>query len=394
MVEAKDTKEINSDAFRNVMGHYPTGVALVTGRDDDGKPLALVVGTFSSVSLEPPLVSFMPMKSSRTFDKMRSCSSLCINVIGQGQENEVIAIARRWENKLDGIDWFPSPAGDPVLNDSICWIDTEVDQIIEAGDHWIVLCAVQDLEVINPVTPLLFFQGGYGGFVGSSQMGKPGGELLPSIHAAHASANTLSTLAQDVGCEVTVHAVLNQDDFMMVYADVGEGVEKAAGLAERLPIVPPIGDSYIYAQPDEVQQRWMAKVRGVSEDFMQVQKERLAFLQEHKYIVAFLPEAGSKAYESMVTATRQYMKGALTPAEERAVRDAIASTDDVDYRPRAIESGQRYNMAALAFPIHGHDGDVVMTLRIAQLPQNVLGAEVLGWVERAQDAVREMENNI
>ena len=115
---------IDQKTFREVTGHYPTGVAVVTGRDADGDILALVVGTFSSVSLDPPLVSFLPMKTSRTFERMQECKSLCINVVGGEQEDVVLTIAQRWENKLDEIDWFPSPSGDPVLADSVALLDT------------------------------------------------------------------------------------------------------------------------------------------------------------------------------------------------------------------------------------------------------------------------------
>ena len=81
--------------FRDVMGHYPTGVVIVTGIHPDGEQLAMVVGTFASVSLEPALVSFLPMKSSRTFDRLRECDSLCINVLTGQQEHVGRTIAGR-----------------------------------------------------------------------------------------------------------------------------------------------------------------------------------------------------------------------------------------------------------------------------------------------------------
>lgn len=161
-------KNIDGQVYREVLGHYPTGVAVVTGRADDGEHLALVVGTFSSVSMDPPLVSFMPMKSSRTFDRLSRCESLCVNVVGEDQQDVVRTLAKRWENKLDGIEWFASPSGDAVLSDSVAWIDTRIRETVEAGDHWIVLCEVHDMAVTNPVSPLIFHRGGYGGFACST----------------------------------------------------------------------------------------------------------------------------------------------------------------------------------------------------------------------------------
>ena len=232
---------IDQQLFREVTGHYPTGVAVVTGRDADGDILALVVGTFSSVSLEPPLVSFMPMKTSRTFDRMKDCASLCINIVGGEQEREVLTIAQRWENKLDGIDWFASPSGDPVLADSIAWIDTRICETVEAGDHWIVLCAVEDMAVTNPVAPLIFFQGGYGSFVCTSLMARMDHEILPAIHAAHNARADVEALAARIGCAVSVFTAVSADEMAAVLSATAPGVDREGNLAQRIPIVPPIG---------------------------------------------------------------------------------------------------------------------------------------------------------
>lgn len=378
--------------FRDVMGHYPTGVAVVTGRGEDGEVLALVVGTFSSVSLDPPLVSFMPMKTSRTFQKLRSCSSLCINILGGDQEAEVMKIAQRWEKKLEGIDWFPSPSGDPVLRDSVSWIDTRISEVVEAGDHWIVLCEVKDMEVTNPVTPLLFFQGGYGSFVGTSMMDRMSSDILPSIHAAHSAHEELEKLADEIGCEVTVAAAVSQDELATIYSTVGDNATKEAGLADRLPLVPPIGDSVVFAQPEEFQERWLGKIRDASDEFVNMLRGRLEYLRTHGYVVAFLPETGSKAYEKMVAATKEYKKARLTPAQERAIRDAIYRADEVDYQVQEIVEDKVYDMAAIAFPVRDPHGDNTMTLRLAQLPSKVSGETVLGWTELAKKAIQTIES--
>lgn len=256
---------VDRGLFREVMGHYPTGVAVVTGRADNGELLALVVGTFGSVSLDPPLVSFMPMKTSKTFAKLRECASLCINIVGGEQEELVSTLARRWENKFDGIDWFPSPSGDPVLADSVAWIDTRITDTVEAGDHWIVLCAVADMAVTNPVAPLIFFQGGYGSFVGTSLMARMEHRLLSAIREADCARTAVEDLAHDIGCEVTVYTAVGRDEMATVLSASAPGVDPENGLAQRVPIVPPIGDSLVFDLPPEDQERWLAKARGVEE---------------------------------------------------------------------------------------------------------------------------------
>lgn len=378
--------------FREVMGHYPTGVAVVTGRSAEGEILALVVGTFSSVSLDPPLVSFMPMKTSRTFQKLRQCESLCINILGGEQQAEMLAIAQRWENKLDGIEWYPSPSGDPVLKNAIAWVDTTISDVVEAGDHWIVLCAVSDLQITNSVAPLLFFQGGYGSFVGTEQVSRMGHEILPAIHSAHNVGEQLKDLAHSIGCEVSVFAAISDDELATVFSALSADATREGGLASRFPMVPPIGDSYMFDKPAELQERWMNKLRNVSDEVHERHRKRLDFIREHGYLLALLPEAGSSAYEQMIRATREYKKANPTPMEERSIREAIGTTR-LDYDPRELEDGETYNVGSIVLPVRDPSGAYTMTLRLAQLPAGVTGADVRVWIDRAMAVAREIERS-
>lgn len=377
---------IDPGIFRNVMGHYPTGVVVVTGRGDDGSVLAMVVGTFSSVSMDPPLVSFMPMKTSRTFEKMRACESLCINILGGEQEDVVLTIAQRWEDKLAGIDWFPSPSGDPVLADSVAWIDTRISNVVEAGDHWITLCEVRDLAVTNPVSPLIFFQGGYGSFVSTSLMARMDHEILPTIHAAHAARPQVEALATSLGCEVSVLTAVSRDEMAVVLSATAPGVDREEGLAYRIPMVPPIGDTYVFDQDDETRERWLAKLRHADDDVRQVHRDRLDFVRRHGYLVSFLPDASSTAYEEMREATKSYERGRLTPSQEREICESIGKSA-VDYRLREVRPDQTYDVGSVVLPIRDARGGYSMTLRLSQLPLGVNGSEVEAWISEARAVV-------
>ncbi|MGC4964009.1 flavin reductase family protein [Gordonia sp. DT101] len=381
---------VDPKLFRDVLGHYPTGVVVVTGRDTDGEVLAMVVGTFSSVSLDPPLVSFMPMKTSRTFEKMQKCSSLCINILGGEQEDIVLRVAQRWENKLDGIDWFPSPSGDPVLSDSVAWIDTTLWDTVEAGDHWITLCEVRDLAVTNPVSPLLFFQGGYGSFVCTSLMARMDHEILPAIHAAHSARSQVEELASSIGCEVTVFTAVSVDEMATVLSVTGAGVDREEGLAHRIPMVPPIGDSYVFDQDGDAQERWIAKLRGADETVKAVHRARLAFVRDNGYLISFLPAEGSAAYDEMREATRRYESGRLTPSEERSIRASIESSS-VDYRLRDLDDHEIYDVGSLVLPIRDPKGGHSMTLRLGQLPSRQTGARINEWIQQARTVVEVLE---
>lgn len=377
--------------FREVMGHYPTGVAVITGRSSEGEILALVVGTFSSVSLDPPLVSFMPMKTSRTFQKLRKCESLCINILGGEQQAEMLAVAQRWENKLDGIEWYPSPSGDPILKNSIAWVDTTISDVVEAGDHWIVLCAVADLQITNSVNPLLFFQGGYGSFVGTERVSRMDYELLPAIHAAHSVSDRLNDLAHSIGCEVSVFAAISDDELATVFSALSADATLEGGLASRFPMVPPIGDSYMFDKSEELQRRWMHKLKNASEEIHERHRKRLDFIQKHGYLLALLPENGSQAYEQMIRATQEYKKANPTPMEERTIREAIGTTR-LDYDPCELIPDETYDIGSIVLPVRDPSGSYTMTLRLAQLPSKVMGSDVANWIERAKTVAQEIES--
>ncbi len=384
------TAPVDPHVFREVMGHYPTGVVVVTGRDTEGDILAMVVGTFNSVSLDPPLVSFMPMMTSRTFAKMRECSSLCINILGGEQEDIVLTIAQRWENKLDGIEWFPSPSGDPVLSESIAWIDTTIWNTVEAGDHWIVLCRVNDMAVANPVSPLIFFQGGYGSFVSTSLMARMDHEILPAIHAAHGARAEVEALANSIGCEVSVFTAVSCAEMATVLSATGVGVDREEGLAHRVPMVPPIGDSYVFSRPIEEQERWVDKLREASAEVKDMHRMRLEFVREHGYLLSFLPVEGSAAYDEMRDATKRYEKGRLTPSQERNIRESIGRAS-VDYRVREVDEQQVYDVGSIVLPVRDPAGEYSLTLRLGQLPPQSTGSTINAWLDEARSVVRVLE---
>lgn len=385
--------QIDPKLFREVTGHYPTGVAVVTGRDADGEVLALVVGTFSSVSLDPALVSFMPMKTSKTFERMKDCRSLCINIVGGEQERQVSTIAQRWENKLDGIDWFPSPSGDPVLADSVAWIDTRIHQMVEAGDHWIVLCAVNTLAVTNPVSPLIFFQGGYGSFVCTSLMARMDHEILPAIQTAHGVRAEVEALAARVGCEVSLFTAVSAEEMAAVLSATGPGVDRGESLAQRIPMVPPIGDTYLFDQPASEQDRWIAKLRNCEDADRAVHRDRLDFVRRHGYLASFLPAEGASAYATMREATRTFESGRMTPLQERQVRESIRDTR-VDYRTRELEDDQLYDVGSLVLPVRDGTGAYTLTLRLAQLPPQASGARIKRWLADAWSVIALLEQGV
>jgi flavin reductase (DIM6/NTAB) family NADH-FMN oxidoreductase RutF len=149
--------------FRRTLSGVPTSVALVTATSPDGEPIGMVVGTFISVSLEPPLVSFIVSKTSRTWRRLRGCDRLCINILAASQRSVCSAFTGPDPQKFTNISWGLSSYGLPVVAGSSVVIDCQVDQLIEAGDHDIVLCRVLAMTCREgAVQPLVFCHGRFG----------------------------------------------------------------------------------------------------------------------------------------------------------------------------------------------------------------------------------------
>lgn len=150
----------DSARFRQVLGHFPTGVCVVAGHHE-GQPVGLAIGSFFSVSLEPPLVGFCVGHGSSTWPKLRESGQFCVNVLASDQEAVSRLFATKEPDKFATIGWERSPLGEPRIAGSLAWMDCTVFDIHGAGDHDIVVGRVHDLGVAHEGGPLIFFRGGY-----------------------------------------------------------------------------------------------------------------------------------------------------------------------------------------------------------------------------------------
>ena len=158
------TLAIDGRTFRHVLGHYPTGVCVVTATCADRSSAGMVVGSFTSVSLDPPLVAFFPGKSSSSWPKIERAERFCVNVLASDQQDLCRAFAAKGDDKFAGIAHRLSDNGSPILDDVVAWIDCTLYAVHEAGDHYIVLGMVRALDIVRPEQPLLFYRGKYGNF--------------------------------------------------------------------------------------------------------------------------------------------------------------------------------------------------------------------------------------
>ncbi|GAA3523095.1 flavin reductase family protein [Amycolatopsis ultiminotia] len=158
----QQVSEIDGGDFRHVLGHFPTGVVAITSTCPDGRPAGLVIGSFTSVSLDPPLVGFFPQKTSTSWPRIRDAGAFCINILGHDQEDLGRRFAVSGGDKFADLEWRRTPSGHPVLPRVPAWIDCVLAREDDAGDHWMVLAKVTALSA-DPGRggPLVFYKGGY-----------------------------------------------------------------------------------------------------------------------------------------------------------------------------------------------------------------------------------------
>src|SRR5882757_9224090 len=253
------TTHIDGQRFRQVLGSYPTGVTVVTAIAEDGSPAGMAVGSFTSVSLDPPLVAFLPDKSSTSFPKIRTAASFCVNVLAADQEDICRAFATRGGDKFAGVSWSPAGSGAPRIDGVAAWIDCDFESIQEAGDHYLVIGRVRELDSHSERLPLVFFQGGYGRFSPSSLVAIPEGDFIGHLRLADASRAEMERVAAEIGTEVV--AIAPVEDQLVVLASAGSpsGGAEFTRVGQRMPFVPPIGTPFLAWADDAEVAAWLAR---------------------------------------------------------------------------------------------------------------------------------------
>ncbi len=153
---------IEAKLFRQLLGCFPTGVAVITTRAADGRPAGLTCNSFSSVSLEPPLVLFSLRKASSLLGTFAEADGFAINILSERQD----ALSGRFASskiadKFEGVAWRPGPLGMPIIEDCLASFECSVHARHEAGDHDIFIGEVKHMGGGAADQALVFYKGAY-----------------------------------------------------------------------------------------------------------------------------------------------------------------------------------------------------------------------------------------
>ena len=155
---------IDGREFRNTLGQFGSGVVIVTGMLK-GVPAGFSAQSFSSLSLDPPLVLLCPARTSSSWPRVREAGRFCINILAEDQKSICDVFAKTGIDKFASLKWRPGITGSPVIDGVLAYIDCDLYAEHDGGDHTIVVGRVVDIAILDRSRgPLMFFRGAYGKF--------------------------------------------------------------------------------------------------------------------------------------------------------------------------------------------------------------------------------------
>jgi flavin reductase (DIM6/NTAB) family NADH-FMN oxidoreductase RutF/DNA-binding IclR family transcriptional regulator len=280
MSEPDTSTVIDGGHFRRVLGQYPTGVCVITATGPDGRPVGMTVGSFTSVSLDPPLVAFLPRKGSRVFATIAQVKRFAVNILAGDQVALCRRFASRESDQFRSVSWRPSTLGSPVLADALAWIDCRLDKVFEVGDHMVVVGAVQGLAAERAAAPLMFFQGGYGRFSALSMVAGAEDDLAAYLRLAELAGPKLERVATSFGVQAAGSALVGDQVIQLAWAGADGASLRTNLVGLRLPFVAPFGLVFAAWEPEPVRDRWLSRHSASASDSRGAASVREALLDD------------------------------------------------------------------------------------------------------------------
>ena len=154
---------MNKDKTRNLrqaLGSFPTGVTVVSCLDKNKNPLGFTANSFTSVSLDPQLISICIDKESFNIDSFSITKHFAVSVLSEDQQSISTTFATPNEDRFQNVEWRTEDTGSPIIENAVAWFDCNTRQVIDAGDHLILLGEIIAFDS-SPKTPLMYLRGNY-----------------------------------------------------------------------------------------------------------------------------------------------------------------------------------------------------------------------------------------
>lgn len=334
---------IEADHFRQVLGQFPTGVVVITAESTGGDPVALTIGSFTSASLDPPLVAFLPQKTSSTWPIIRSHGRFAVNILGADQEGLCRAFARSGTDKFAGVSWHSGGNGAPIIDGSVAWIECDIEHVSDAGDHDIVLGRVTALSVDSGALPLVFFRGGYGRFTPSSLTAIEASltDILPTVDTVRP---VLEQLARHADQECLLVARMGDEFVVLASAGAARQVTPTR-VGRRLPYTAPLGAMIAaWSSPDEYQ-AWLDPHHQLSREEAEAWHELRGVLQDRGYVVG----VGDETYNELEDSVNE--RGGRASSADSRILAALADARRNMARQLPSDSAGVHELRSLSAPV-------------------------------------------
>src|SRR3984957_17830714 len=327
-------RAIEPDWYRRVLGQYPPGVCVVAADEPGTGPCGMVVGSFTSVSLDPPLIAFYPAKSSTSWPRIEAAGAFCVNILGADQED----VCRTFSARAGGRPW----------------IACDMEAVQEAGAHVLVLGRVRELDVHRPGLPLLFFQGGYGRFSPHSLAASDaGGSLTTPLRYVDLIRPLLEDLARDLRCRCLAGARIGEEVIIVASAGYSrDSIDATTPVGQRLPYLPPSGSIFAAWSPDDQQEQWL---RHATSSSWEQHRAALRLVRERGYSLGLLSPA-QREFASALEAMAQ-----AQPQGSTSLSDLIPQ---LSYDPPDLTPGTLELVRQITVPVFGPDNQVALALTI------------------------------
>ncbi|WP_431710538.1 flavin reductase family protein [Glutamicibacter uratoxydans] len=353
---------LDPQVFRQVMGTYPTGVVLVTAMNNN-EPIAMVVGTFNSVSIDPPLIGFLPMRSSKRFALIDDAEHFAVNILGSDQIELCNAVSRN-DDPFGRFSWTPDENGAPVFDGVIGSISCAKYQTVDAGDHFFCMGAVTALSSRRTAPPLVFFQGEFGSYGRLRQMSEA--EVISAVQTIQPLQPGLRELSTRLNSEVSIISRTDQE-MVTVTAIASNGKDNPSLLGQRLPLIAPLGELFVAADK-ELKTRWLQNAKPEVREMLE---QRLAQVAETGWSVSMTSEYRT---EEVSPALQNFQLNPYTPQRYRELSEIIGRAQDY-YTPADLNSAGTHSVAGITVPIMGN-GVIHCVLRTSGFASDLTGQQI------------------
>lgn len=358
--------QLDTAHFRRVLGRYPSGVCVITAVGPDGVPVGMTVSSFTSVSLEPPLVAFLPAKQSRVYAVIASVRRFAVNILAGDQADTSRQFASPVQDRFESLEWRPSPLGSPVLEEALAWIDCRIDSVVEAGDHDIVVGAVDSLDVQRFEAPLISFQGGYGRFSSVSMVADTDDGLAAHLRLADLARPKLEAITKAFGVQTAASVLVGSEVIQLAWVSTEDTDLATNMIGLRLPFTAPFGLLFAAWTSEPMRTQWLgrhadsddATVRALLHGTERARHQGWIDVPDH-----------AKLREVEASIARLAVDGRLP----ETVRELDAHVEEYAHAYAALPDEQPRGVAV---PVFDHAGGVALALSVQQLP--AMDAETLG----------------